>query len=32
MPETPARFAPLYIDFTFKRVFALEHHKLLLVS
>jgi len=27
-----ARFAPLFIDFTFKRVFATEHNKFLLIS
>jgi len=32
MPITAVRFAPLFIDFTFKKVFAAELHKNLLIS
>ncbi len=32
MPITATRFAPLFIDFTFKKVFAAEQHKDLLIA
>ncbi len=32
MPITATRFAPLFIDFTFKKVFAAEQHKNLLIA
>jgi len=32
MPITAKRFAPLFIDFTFKKVFASEQHKNLLIA